>query len=221
MNNLNHKTSYQFHTSSETKPSNSLRALPMLIAVSCLSPVRIQILMSAFISVSMVSGTLSWSLSSIAVAPSSCRFYTQDEERTNRKGKKVTTEEGLENILWARIVSLTHFPLISCSCLSRRKTTKSFLGYWICYYACVCVCACACPTADTTSSICKAAQYSQCFIQETWWFFRAGCRLISGQNRVKDFLTRPRNRGETGASSRGKAGEALEIVTWALLTVHL
>lgn len=114
----------------------------MLIAVSCLSPVRIQILMSAFISVSMVSGTLSWSLSSIAVAPSSCRFYARDEERTNRKGKKVTTEEGLENILWASIVSLTHFPLISCSCLSHRKTTKSFLGYWICYYACVCVCLC-------------------------------------------------------------------------------
>lgn len=46
------------------------------MAVSCLSPVRIQIFISAFIRVSMVSGTLSWSLSSIAVAPSSCRFYS-------------------------------------------------------------------------------------------------------------------------------------------------
>lgn len=44
--------------------------------------------MSAFISVSMVSGTLSWSLSSIAVAPSSCRFYTRNEEKTNKKKEK-------------------------------------------------------------------------------------------------------------------------------------
>lgn len=50
---------------------------PILMAVSCLSPVRIQILMSAFIRVSMVSGTRSCSLSSMAVAPSSWRFYTQ------------------------------------------------------------------------------------------------------------------------------------------------
>lgn len=47
---------------------------PMLMAVSCLSPVRIQILMSAFMRVSIVSGTLSWSLSSMAVAPNNCRF---------------------------------------------------------------------------------------------------------------------------------------------------
>lgn len=74
---MNNKTPWHFHT-----------VLPMLIAVSCLSPVRIQILMSAFISVSMVSGTLSWSLSSMAVAPSSCRFYTQNEPETQRKGGK-------------------------------------------------------------------------------------------------------------------------------------
>lgn len=48
--------------------------IPMLMAVSCLSPVSIQIFMSAFMRVSMVSGTLSCSLSSIAVAPSSWRF---------------------------------------------------------------------------------------------------------------------------------------------------
>ena len=53
---------------------------PILMAVSCLSPVRIQILMSAFIRVSMVSGTLSWSLSSIAVAPSSCRFCLRESQ---------------------------------------------------------------------------------------------------------------------------------------------
>lgn len=52
---------------------------PILMAVSCLSPVRIQILMSAFIRVSIVSGTRSCSLSSIAVAPSSCRFYSKDQ----------------------------------------------------------------------------------------------------------------------------------------------
>ena len=50
------------------------------------------------------------------------------------------------------------------------------------------------------------------FFQEIWWFFGAGCRLVTGQNRVK-YLTTPRGRRETGASSRGKAGEAFEIAT--------
>lgn len=40
-------------------------------------------------------------------------------------------------------------------------------------------------------------------LQEPWWFFGASCRLISGQNRVK-YLTRPRGRGETWASSSWK-----------------
>lgn len=79
------------------------------MAVSCLSPVRIQILMSAFIRVSMVSGTLSWSLSSIAVAPSSCRFYTKKKKCQQ---EVIITEEGLWNVMcqrnmWAGIVSLT------------------------------------------------------------------------------------------------------------------
>lgn len=82
------RTPLQFFYTSELKPFYSPRDLPILIAVSCLSPVRIQILMSAFIRVSMVSGTLSWSLSSIAVAPRSCRFYTRNEEKQIEKGKK-------------------------------------------------------------------------------------------------------------------------------------
>lgn len=40
-----------------------------------LSPVSTQILMSAFASFEMVSGTPSWSLSSIAVAPKSCKEH--------------------------------------------------------------------------------------------------------------------------------------------------
>lgn len=64
----------------------SLQDMPMLIAVSCLSPVRThtyslsapgstqmtnkRTLMPAICSVWMVSGTPSWSLSSMAVAPS-------------------------------------------------------------------------------------------------------------------------------------------------------
>lgn len=73
------------HKVQRPKSSYCPRVLPILMAVSCLSPVRIQILMSAFIRVSMVSGTLSWSLSSIAVAPSSCKFYTRNEEKTEKK----------------------------------------------------------------------------------------------------------------------------------------
>lgn len=47
---------------------------PMLMAVSCLSPVRTQILISALIRVAMVSGTPAWRRSSMAVAPSSIKF---------------------------------------------------------------------------------------------------------------------------------------------------
>lgn len=44
--------------------------------------------MSAFIRVSMVSGTLSWSLSSMAVAPSSCRFCTPTWVKADGRKKK-------------------------------------------------------------------------------------------------------------------------------------
>ena len=44
--------------------------MAMLIAVSCLSPVIIKTLIPASVSISMVSGTPSWSLSSMAVMPS-------------------------------------------------------------------------------------------------------------------------------------------------------
>lgn len=47
---------------------------PMLMAVSCLSPVRTQILMPALIRVAMVSGTPAWRRSSMAVAPSNIKF---------------------------------------------------------------------------------------------------------------------------------------------------
>jgi hypothetical protein len=49
------------------------QAAAMLMAVSSLSPVHTQIFMPAIASWWIVSGTPSWSLSSIAVAPSSSR----------------------------------------------------------------------------------------------------------------------------------------------------
>uniref|UniRef100_A0A147BUP4 Uncharacterized protein n=1 Tax=Ixodes ricinus TaxID=34613 RepID=A0A147BUP4_IXORI len=48
----------------------------MLMAVSCLSPVRTQILMSALSRSATVSGTPSCSLSSMAVDPRSDRFVS-------------------------------------------------------------------------------------------------------------------------------------------------
>ena len=51
----------------------SRQEYPMLIAVSCRSPVSTQTLIPAVCSVAIVSGTPSWSRSSIAVAPSSSR----------------------------------------------------------------------------------------------------------------------------------------------------
>mmetsp|Transcript_16212 Transcript_16212/g.33275 ORF Transcript_16212/g.33275 Transcript_16212/m.33275 type:complete len:209 (-) Transcript_16212:2063-2689(-) len=50
---------------------SSLQEKPMLIAVSCLSPVRTQSFMPASAKVSIASGTPSCSLSSMAVAPTS------------------------------------------------------------------------------------------------------------------------------------------------------
>lgn len=66
--------------------------LPILMAVSCLSPVRIHILMSAFMRVSIVSGTWSCNLSSMAVAPSSWRFW----------GKKVLQIWRRKLLYWSR-----------------------------------------------------------------------------------------------------------------------
>lgn len=54
----------------------------MLMAVSCLSPVRTQILMSALIRVAMVSGTPAWRRSSMAVAPSNIRFCWERRIKT-------------------------------------------------------------------------------------------------------------------------------------------
>lgn len=60
-----HVTQYSFHFNWIS---------PMLMAVSCLSPVRTQILISALIRVAMVSGTPAWRRSSMAVAPSNIKF---------------------------------------------------------------------------------------------------------------------------------------------------
>lgn len=109
--------------------------LPILMAVSCLSPVRIQILMSAFIRVSMVSGTLSWSLSSIAVAPRSCRFYARESKgwgsisREHNRRKPLKPHVSYKNLSWVLCHSNSHvFLLISCLCLLQRKTTMGFGG---------------------------------------------------------------------------------------------
>jgi len=72
-------------TSNESSSRISVDMLPeirrqewaMLIAVSCLSPVSIQIFMSAFAKVAIVSGTPSCSRSSMADAPSKCRSWSK------------------------------------------------------------------------------------------------------------------------------------------------
>lgn len=148
------------HTS-EPKPSYSPWVLPILIAVSCLSPVRIQILMSAFIRVSMVSGTLSWSLSSIAVAPSSCRFYTQNEEKVKRKEKKKSVRSDynrgrpLKRQVSKKHVcrdcvthSVTFFPSSAALVYHAERPQRAFRGIG---YATIALCVCA--SADTTAPI--------------------------------------------------------------------
>lgn len=126
------------------------------MAVSCLSPVRIQILMSAFIRVSMVSGTLSWSLSSIAVAPSSCRFYTRNEEKTGKKSiqksvsGKYNRGRPLKHHVSEKHVSrdcVTHSVTFSPSsaALAYHPGKQGLKGSWTGYYAPVCV------SADTIS----------------------------------------------------------------------
>lgn len=94
------------------------------------------------------------------------------------------------------------FPFISC-CLSRTKPQQAFRKK-----ECMCVCLCVHPQ---TPPLLYGQGHTILWVffvflplQEFWWFFGASCRLISGQNRVK-YLTRPRGRGETWASSRGKA----------------
>lgn len=205
--------------------------LPILIAVSCLSPVRIQILMSAFISVSIVSGTLSWSLSSMAVAPSSCRFYTQNEQETQKEkgGKKSVRGDYNRGRPLKRQVSKKHvcrdcvthsvvvFPSSAARVYHAERPQLAFRGIG---YSTTHVCACICKHYLCHTS--TATQYAQCwfFFQGTWWFFGLDASSYWAKNRVK-YLTRPRSRGETGASSRGKAVEALIIVTWSPLHVHL
>ena len=49
---------------------------PISIAVSLLSPVRTHSLIPAFLRLAIVSGTPSWSLSSIAVAPTMCKSFS-------------------------------------------------------------------------------------------------------------------------------------------------
>mmetsp|Transcript_18807 Transcript_18807/g.45094 ORF Transcript_18807/g.45094 Transcript_18807/m.45094 type:complete len:209 (-) Transcript_18807:187-813(-) len=51
--------------------------VPMLMAVSCLSPVSIHTLIPACVSAEIASGTPSCSLSSMAVAPSKMRFFSK------------------------------------------------------------------------------------------------------------------------------------------------
>mmetsp|Transcript_19225 Transcript_19225/g.55155 ORF Transcript_19225/g.55155 Transcript_19225/m.55155 type:complete len:268 (-) Transcript_19225:1751-2554(-) len=56
--------------------SSTFELKPMLRAVSSLSPVRTHKLMPALRSISIVLGTSSWSLSSMAVAPAISRFFS-------------------------------------------------------------------------------------------------------------------------------------------------
>lgn len=97
------------NTRQESASGNYLfNELPILIAVSCLSPVNTHILISAFSRVAMVSGTPAWSRSSMAVAPSSSRFWIEKQlqlkmwkhvsgmnDNTPHKGKAVKSSEFL------------------------------------------------------------------------------------------------------------------------------
>lgn len=107
------------------------------------------------------------------------------------------------------------FPFISC-CLSRTKPQQAFRSS---------VCSCVCASADATSPIQPRPYNTLCVffsLQESWWFFGASCRLLSGQNRVK-YLTRPRGRGETWASSswKGRGSSWNCDFSQAALHVHL
>ena len=213
---------------SSLQVSNTLNSWlsPILMAVSCLSPVRIQILMSAFIRVSMVSGTLSWSLSSMAVAPSSCRFCTRKQGKRTRKKRSVSGDQNrgrpLKRHVSEKHVSrdcVTHslvFFLSSAALVYHPEKPQWALGVldtllrlWV--QECVHVYVCACvhlQKRPLTHTQARPQNIVGVFSQETRWFFGAGCGLVWGHNRAGD-LTRPRGRGETGPGSRGKAEEAL------------
>lgn len=100
----------------------------------------------------MVSGTLSWSLSSIAVAPRSCKFYTRKKAKTkansgdNNRGRSLKHHVSEKHV--TRIASLTqlYFPLISCSCLSPRKNTAGLRVMDQLLSVCICGCGCS-PTS--------------------------------------------------------------------------
>lgn len=89
------------------------------------------------------------------------------------------------------------FPLISCSCLSPNG------GFWISYCAPACVWICGYNLRHMGTPT------------KHWWSFLPGNTVVVVQLGVgwpitgPEGLTRPRGGGETGASSRGKAGEAL------------
>ena len=77
------RRSFSFLTKSSTLMTRSFicgvmseHACPILIAVSCLSPVSTQTAMFAFMSCSMVRGTPTCNLSSIAVEPNSVRSFS-------------------------------------------------------------------------------------------------------------------------------------------------
>ena len=218
---------------SSLQVSNALNSwfLPILMAVSCLSPVRIQILMSAFIRVSMVSGTLSWSLSSMAVAPSSCRFCTRKQGK-DRKKKKVSkwwsnqrkafkTSCARETCKPGSCHSFTLvFPLISCPCLSPRKTTMGFRGIgYVTTSVClrVCVCVHGRTSADKTS-------HTQAQPQNTVGVFPrklgGSLGLVAGSYGA---TTGPEIWRDPGVAGRqGPAAEERQRkLSWALLLIHL
>lgn len=122
------------------------------MAVSCLSPVRIHILMSAFIRVSIVSGTLSWSLSSIAVAPSSCRFYTPQWAKADRRKRSQSGGDHSRGRPLKRQVSEKHvcrdcvthsavfFPSSAGLVYHVEKPQRAFRGIGFASVASACVC---------------------------------------------------------------------------------
>ena len=144
---------------SSLQVSNALNSwfLPILMAVSCLSPVRIQILMSAFIRVSMVSGTLSWSLSSMAVAPSSCRFCTRKQGKDRKKKRSVSGDQTRgrplkrhvpeKHVSQDRVTHSLLFFLSSAALVYHPEKPQWALGVLdtllrLCVCVCVCVCVC-------------------------------------------------------------------------------
>lgn len=191
------------------------------MAVSCLSPVRIQIFISAFIRVSMVSGTLSWSLSSIAVAPSSCRFYSRifffkKAVRGNHRKKKCLYNIMCQRNMRARSVSLIQpcFPS-SAAVYHAQNPQQAFRKK-----ECMCVCVCVCIPRRHLSYTAKAIQYS------VFWFFffflsrNSGDSLVpvAGLYRAKtgsSIWQDPGVEGRHEPAAEEKPREAFETVTSA------